>query len=168
MFFQKIFYELQKRRIRYVVIGGVAVNLHGFQRFTADLDLLIALDASNVQKFVDMIKDLGWKPRAPVPIGDFAQPAKRESWLKEKGMKAFTVYNPQDNLEHLDILIDHPLTFAAAYRNRKVIKMEDVRISVASIDDLIKLKNKTGRGRDVVDVAALKQLKRIKHEKKKV
>jgi predicted nucleotidyltransferase len=41
--FDLIFQTLQATGVRYVVVGGVAVNLHGYQRFTKDVDLIIEL-----------------------------------------------------------------------------------------------------------------------------
>jgi len=44
MFYQEIFDALEKKKVQYLVVGGVAVVLHGFVRATADLDLMVALD----------------------------------------------------------------------------------------------------------------------------
>lgn len=48
--FERIFETLSRARVRYLVAGGVAVVLHGHPRFTADLDLILALDPPNVRK----------------------------------------------------------------------------------------------------------------------
>lgn len=45
--FEKVFRELNKTNVKYLVIGGVAVNLHGYVRFTGDLDLLLLLSKEN-------------------------------------------------------------------------------------------------------------------------
>ena len=42
--FEKVFRELNKTRVKYLVVGGVAVNLYGYLRFTGDLDLLLLLN----------------------------------------------------------------------------------------------------------------------------
>ena len=50
MFFEKIFKALNENNVKYLVIGGAAVNLHGYVRVTHDLDLFIALNESNIKK----------------------------------------------------------------------------------------------------------------------
>lgn len=48
--YRQIFQALQNAGIRYLVVGGIAVNLHGYRRFTADFDILLALDPENLEK----------------------------------------------------------------------------------------------------------------------
>jgi hypothetical protein len=75
--FDLIFAALGKRKVRYLIVGGVAVVLHGIPRFTADIDLVLALDKANVLAALDALAGLGYWPRAPVPLLDFADPALR-------------------------------------------------------------------------------------------
>ena len=65
MFYEDVFAALNKSKIRYVVVGGVAVNLYGHIRTTLDLDILIALDEENRAKFYDAMKDLRFKTMKP-------------------------------------------------------------------------------------------------------
>ena len=44
MIFERIFKSFQEQDIRYAVIGGIAVNLHGYNRLTGDLDIILSLD----------------------------------------------------------------------------------------------------------------------------
>ena len=168
MLFEAIFKELDRRRIRYLVIGGIAVNLHGFARATGDLDIMLWLEEENLEKFVDMVKFLRMKPRAPVPLESFLDPQQRSKWIKEKGMKVFTVYNPKKEIEHIDVLLEKYISFERAYKNREVISAGGIKISLLSIPDLIKLKKIAGRERDKIDIQALKQIMEIKNEKKKI
>ena len=77
MFFERLFKRLNAAKVKYLVIGGVAVNLHGYSRVTVDLDILISLEPSNVRRFVDMIKRLGWKPRVTVDVEAFTDSVER-------------------------------------------------------------------------------------------
>ena len=52
MFYEDVFRALNKGKVRYAVAGGVAVVLHGYIRFTADLDLIIHLEEKNIDKFL--------------------------------------------------------------------------------------------------------------------
>ena len=95
MFYLEVFKKLNERKVRYLIIGGVAVNFYGFPRLTFDLDLMIDLaDNNSVDGFVDSMKELSFKPVIPVKIEDFLDPIKRKMWVKKKNMKVFSVYNP--------------------------------------------------------------------------
>ena len=161
MFFEKLFKQLNKKKIKYMVIGGVAVNLHGFPRTTGDLDILISLKPNNVRKFIQLVKSLKWKPKIPVHVEEFANPKTRKAWIQEKGMKVFSVYNPKNQFEHLDIMVENYIDFESAFHNKKVISAGTVKVPVISIKDLIKLKKIAGRERDIIDINALIQIKEL-------
>lgn len=167
MLFENIFRGLDSRGIRYVIVGGIAVNLHGFARATGDLDLILSLAPKSVQGFVDLIKSLGWKPKIPEPLESFADSKRRDAWMREKGMKVFSVYNPKHEIEHLDVLLDYPGQFADFYRRRKTMSSGGLRLPVMSIPDLIQLKVAAGRERDRIDIEALKEIQRIQRAKKR-
>ena len=159
MFFRKIFKELEKRELKYLAIGGVAVNIYGYNRITNDLDIMISFDLENVQKLAKMAKELGFKPKAPVEIEELADPRKREYWRKEKNMKVFSIYNPENDFEIIDIMISDDIDFNTAYKNRQVQSDGNFNVSVVSINDLIKLKEVAGRERDLIDIKILKELR---------
>jgi plastocyanin domain-containing protein len=167
MFYSEIFKALNRGKVEYVVVGGIAVNLHGFLRVTADLDLVISLKSSNVEKFISVIGKLGWKPKIPVKLKQFADPKQRNSWIKEKGMKAFNMYNPKRPFEELDILIDSPVNYSKAVRTQQVVIVENIKVPIMSINDLLKLKRAAGRVTDRRDIEALIQIRDLKNEKKK-
>ena len=91
-----IFSELNKNKIKYIVCGGIAVNLLGIPRMTYDVDLLLNMDDDNLKKFLELLKKWGFKPRVPVNIMDFALKENREKWIKEKNMKAFNLYRSEE------------------------------------------------------------------------
>lgn len=69
IFYEDVLRALEARSIRFVLVGGVAVILHGVPRTTADLDVVIDLDEGNVSRFVGVMTELGFVPRAPVAAG---------------------------------------------------------------------------------------------------
>ena len=167
MFYEQVFKKLNKKKVRYLVVGGIAVNLHGFPRVTGDLDIMLDLnDGKSVNGFVEVVKVLGFKPKIPVQVDDFAIPSKRKSWIEEKNMKVFSVYNPSQEIEHIDVLIENLIDFDKAYKTREIVNAGNLKVPVVSIDDLIKLKKISGRKRDEIDIAALKEIKIVKDEKK--
>lgn len=83
---ESLFRELNERGGRYVVVGGLAVVLHGHLRATGDVDLVIDLARDQVDRTLDALEGAGFRPYVPVPASDFADPAKRAAWVREKGM----------------------------------------------------------------------------------
>jgi hypothetical protein len=150
-----IFKEFNAHKISYIVIGGLAVNFHGIPRMTYDIDLLIDLKKTNVEKFKKLMHTWGFKPRAPIDILDLADQKKRNLWIKQKNMKAFSLINSSWALSELDILIDAPVTYITAKPRAKKILVEDITIPVISIKDLIKMKRSSGRKQDKLDIENL-------------
>lgn len=166
MLYETTFKTFEKRQLAYVIIGGIAVNLHGYSRVTGDLDIVISLKDEETQKFVRCCKELGLVPRVPVAIEDFADATKRESWIRDKNMKVFSVYNPKDPMEHIDVMTENFIDFETLYKNRIVMSEGKLNLSVAGIADIIQLKKISGRERDKIDIAALEKILELKNEPK--
>ncbi|MCM8801172.1 MAG: hypothetical protein NC912_04065 [Candidatus Omnitrophica bacterium] len=158
-----IFKEFNTKKIKYIVVGGLAVNFHGIPRATYDIDLLVYLEDRNLAKLLRLMKDWGFKPKVPVDIMDFADRNKREDWIKNKNMKAFTLINPEWAIKEIDIIINSPVDYKKALKNAKIFKIYNVPIPTISINDLILMKEKTGRRQDEADIRYLKKL--LKNEK---
>ena len=153
-----IFKELNTSGIRYIVVGGMAVNLHGIPRMTYDIDLLLDLEDGNVGQFVRLLSGWGFKPKVPVKIEEFADREKRSEWINNKHMKAFNLVNPTWAIREIDVLIESPIDFAQADRNKKVITIQGVQVPIVGIDDLIAMKERTDRQQDAADIRSLREL----------
>lgn len=167
MYFERVLKQLNAAKVRYLVIGGVAVNLHGYPRVTGDLDLMISLDARNVKAFITLVKKIKWVPRIPVDLDDFASPEKRDLWIRSKGMRVFSVLNPKSDHEHMDVMVVKHIDFDAAYKRRIVSLAGRTEVTVAGIPDLLRLKEISGRERDKVDIRALRTIQRMRDAEKK-
>ncbi|OGQ07798.1 MAG: hypothetical protein A3G32_03395 [Deltaproteobacteria bacterium RIFCSPLOWO2_12_FULL_40_28] len=154
----KIFKKLNKAKIRYLVAGGVAVNLHQINRGTVDLDLIVHLEQKNTLGFVKVMSQLGLVPKVPVDPKEFANEISREKWIKEKGMIVFSFLNPDNPLELVDIFVREPMPFQKLYKGRKNVKAFNIIIPVLGILDLIKLKEAAGRDKDLFDIKILKKM----------
>ena len=165
MLYKDILQKLEQEDFQYLVVGGIAVNLHGYTRATGDLDIMIMLNEENIRKFVSVIKSLNYKPKIPVELNDFISDDNRKQWIEQKNMKVFSVYNPENEFEHVDILIEHSLDFEEAYNKKVNYKIEDINIPVISIPDLIELKEKANRIIDRNDILALKKIMRLQGER---
>ncbi len=152
----EIFKTFNQRNIKYIIVGGVAINLHGM---TYDIDLLLDMTDANIKLFIDLMKEWGFKPRVPVSIDDFINKDKRREWVQNKNMKAFTLINPDWAISEIDVIIDSPIDYKKVSENSVKLKVNDVLLPVISIDDLIEMKKETGRTHDQIDIEYLQRLK---------
>lgn len=164
IFYEDVFRALNRHGVRYLIVGGVAVNLLGVPRMTKDLDLMLDLSADNLKLFVSAVKDLGYRPRAPVALEEFADALKRAAWRREKGAVVFTLNDPRDPLTQVDVFLENPIDFKSAYEVRQQLEAEDMRLDVVSIEDLIRLKARANRLQDKSDIA---MLRKVQNERRK-
>jgi hypothetical protein len=157
-FYEDVLGALQDGDVRFVVVGGTAVILHGVPRTTADLDIVIDLEESNVRRLVAAMTRLGFYPRAPVPPTDLASAERRREWIEAKGMRAFTFQRPGRLLDEVDVIIDCPLAYAELMREARILEAGELRLPVASPRHLIQMKETTGRDQDAADADALRRL----------
>lgn len=158
--FDLLFGALQDGGVRYLVVGGVAVVLHGHPRFTADLDLVVALDPGNARRAVEALARLGYRPRAPVDGALFADPVARQRWIDEKGLTVFTLWSPDHPATEVDLFVREPFSFDAAWARATFADLGNVRVPVASIEDLVELKRVAGRPKDLEDIRVLEAIAR--------
>lgn len=160
MFYLDLFRELQKHEVQYLVVGGLAVVLHGYARATVDVDLMLALDEANLARFLRAAQTLRLKPSLPVKIEALCDAAQLDEWAREKHMIAFSLRHPSPTAPTIDIIVRPKIPFADIYTNRVEKALADVTVPLASIDDLIALKTGTGRLRDEYDVRILTELRK--------
>ena len=161
--FDTIVAVLQRTGVRYVVVGGVAVNLHGYQRFTKDVDLVIELVSDRALKALQALEAIGYKPTVPVKLSDFADPAIREGWIRDKGMMVFQMYSDQTRMS-IGIFVRYPLDFDELWDQGTKIDLPGTSLRIASIDHLILMKRKVRRPQDLLDIEQLEKIKRLLDE----
>ena len=157
--FEVIFGALEVAKVRYLVVGGVAVVLHGLPRFTADVDLVVALDPANVLAAMAALEALGYRPRAPVAARDFADPAIRRSWIDDKGLVVFSLWSSSHPATEIDLFVEEPFPFDDAYARAMHADLGTCSVTVAAIDDIVALKRRAGRPKDLADIDGLEKLK---------
>lgn len=156
--FEPVLAQLDKAGVRFVVVGGVAVVLHGHARLTADLDLAIDLTADRPAKAIRALTEIGMVPLLPVPPSDFADATKRRQWVEERNLKVFTLYDPADPMRQVDLFAEDPVPFDDLWERAVEVNLNSTTFRVASIVDLIAMKLAAGRPHDLADVEALKML----------
>ena len=131
MDFVGLFTLLAAGRIRFVVVGGLALLLHGLDRLTADVDLAIDLSTDATQDAVRALTEAGCRPLAPVDPMSLADPDQRRAWQTTHGMQVFSFWDTANTIG-------------------------GVVVRIASIRHLIRMKQAAGRPQDIADVERLR------------
>jgi predicted nucleotidyltransferase len=155
---ERVLGALNEAAVRYLIVGGVAVVLHGYLRTTGDLDLVVQLETENLRRALGALKGLGFEPTAPVSMEAFADRATRESWMREKNMVVFSLWHPQRPGFQVDLFAAEPFDFAEVFSRAVRVPLEMTSATVISAPDLIALKRRAGRSQDLADIDALEKL----------
>jgi hypothetical protein len=145
---ERIFAALDAHGVDYVVVGGIAVQVHGHVRMTNDLDLIPSPTPANLKRLADALNDL----QARV-----LNPGSEHLKIDAQMLPRATLWQLSSPDGDIDILHDAP--GAAPYpqlrRRALTIALGNLTIPIAGRDDLIKMKRASGRPTDLADVAAL-------------
>lgn len=164
--YERVLRAFYENKIKYLIVGGIALNLHGVPRATFDLDIIITWEEENVKKIEKVLKNLNFKPLVPLKLTELVDDKKRDSIAKEKHMFAMNFYNPEDPLEEIDILIRFPNNIDELFKRCKTIKIDDFEIYLISLEDLINLKKRSKRHKDKEDMKNLLLVKQIMEREK--
>jgi predicted nucleotidyltransferase len=149
--------RLVERGVDFVVIGGIAAVLHGSPRNTFDLDICFATDDVNLAALGDVLTALGARLKGVDEDVPFVADART--------LRQVELLTLVTSLGELDVLNRPP--GAPPYRElRQHADRYDLggfNVSVASIDDLIAMKQAAGRAKDLVDIEELEAIKRLRH-----
>lgn len=162
MFYYEVFQKFSTEDVRYLIVGGLAVNLHGVPRLTQDLDIIILMHPENVGKTVGALKQLGFVPTLPVLPEDLGRPEIVKDWTENRNLIAFNFHHHEQAYKSVDIVLVHPLDFEIAYLNRIRRQVKEIEISLASVEDIIKMKEKSGRKQDLSDIQMLKRVQELR------
>jgi hypothetical protein len=139
--FESIVRALNAADVRFLVAGGMAVNAHGYARFTNDVDLVIRLTEKDILAAFKAFEKIGYKPIAPVTAEKFADPANRKRWAKTKKMTVLQMWSDKHRETPVDIFVTEPFDFDAEYKIALVENLPPKNpVRFVSIRTLIKLK----------------------------
>jgi hypothetical protein len=156
---ETIFRTLNAAGVRYLVAGGVAVNAHGYQRLTQDLDLVLRLDRANVLTALRALGTLGYRPLLPVSGEAFADDAQRRRWIQEKNLEVFSLVSDTFPDATIDLFATVPFDFGIEHGRAMVAELApDVNVPFVALSVLIAMKEAAGRPRDRDDAEHLRQI----------
>ena len=134
---------LGERGAKYIVIGGVACNLHGLMRATKDIDLLIPKDIRNAEVVLEA-------------LGELTFGIAKELDATEVASKPFTIIGDTPRVDLLTVA--RKVKYEEAMETARTAKVDGVKIVYAGLDVLLKTKD-TDRLQDQADIERLKQIK---------
>jgi len=139
--FREFIQSLSANGVRYLVVGGYAVALHGHPRYTRDLDVWIDMSPDNAANVVKALGQFGFGSLG-LKISDFLVPDQ----IIQLG------YPPN----RIDVLTTLPgVDFASCYPSRLEIEVAGVRVNFIDLENLRKNKRATGRHQDLADLENL-------------
>lgn len=150
---------LESANARYLIVGGMAVVAHGYVRLTVDVDLVLDPEPAALVRALEALSNLGYRPRAPVPIAAFADAEQRKRWASEKGLTVFSLFSPEHKATEVDLFLECPFDFEEAFARAFRSSMESgTTLTFVSKADLIALKRAAGRPRDLLDIEKLEAI----------
>ncbi len=141
--------SLKREKVNYMVVGGYAVNFHGYSRNTVDIDLIIKFTLSNLKKVEKILNELGMISRLPIDAVSLFK--FREEYIKNRDLIAWNFYNESNPTDQVDILITHDV---GDFKAEKFL-VGDLEVKVISKEDLIQMKKASGRDKDLLDIKEL-------------
>ncbi len=145
--FEKLLARLARSKVRFILVGGIAVTLHGYVSLTEHVDVLIDNSPDNIRAFLDTMSDYGEGFARGLSMDDFDDEEGAIRIVETVEGSQIDVFTVMSGRKYRDLK-----------ENSEVFDLQDYQILYASKQDLINLKNKSLREKDRLDVMALKKL----------
>ena len=151
----EILRRLVERGVDFVVIGGIAAVLHGSARNTFDLDICFATDDANLAALGDVLMELGARLKGVAEEVPFVP--------DRRALRQIELLTLVTSLGELDVLIRPPGAppYHELRRHADRYDLGGFNVLVASVDDLIAMKQAAGRPKDLLDIEELEAIKRL-------
>jgi hypothetical protein len=143
--YKDILQLLLKDKVRFLVVGAYALGVYGYPRATGDIDIWVEPSTENSKKIFKV-------------LGEFGSPIKKISseTFAAQGI-IFQIGVPPRRIDFITEI--DGVKFISAYKNRKIIALENLKVPFLSLKDLIRNKQSTGRPKDLLDVKYLREHK---------
>lgn len=137
---------LNQHKAKYLVVGGMACNLHGLIRATKDIDLLIPKDVNNTERVIDALSEIGFGMA-------------RELIAEEVVKKPFTIIG---DVPRVDLItVANKVKYEQAAPTSLKVTIDRVTVHYVDYENLIKSKQ-TSRSQDKADLETLERIKKGK------
>jgi predicted nucleotidyltransferase len=140
--FKEFIELLIKNKAEYLIVGGYAVGIHGYPRYTGDLDIWLNPATENAELILKSVNEFGFSS-FKLTIADFTKPGN----VIQLGYPPLRI----DLLNQID-----GVTFEECFENRREVIIDNLKVNFISYNDLLKNKRESGRPRDIDDIDNLK------------
>jgi hypothetical protein len=140
----------QKNNLRYLLIGGYAVNYYGYNRNTNDLDIWLAPTNENKHAFINTLLCMNYSENEVGP-------------LQEEDFTTYFVGNIGSNDARIDILtkVHRDIDFDNAEKNKEIFEITPgILMNIVPYDFLKNIKLRAARPKDLFDIARLEELRK--------
>jgi hypothetical protein len=141
---------LNKYQVEYLLIGGFAVVIHGYERTTGDMDLWLKPDNDNKYKFLQVLKEMNFEEESIEAIGA----------MNFEEVKVFSMGEEPDKIDFLTKV--QGLKFEECYPQAFILKIENTELKVLNFNDLIVSKMVSDRVKDKADIEELTKINNAK------
>ena len=151
-FLSRVCGALEDGGVRYAVVGGYAVALHGAVRGTVDVDIVVRWSLDSLRRAEAALLELGLVSRLPVTAADVFR--FRNEYVERRNLVAWNFFNPANPAEQVDIVV----TYDLEGKRRQRVQTADGPVQLLGRKDLIAMKQTSGRRQDLEDAKALERL----------
>ena len=157
---ESIVRALNDAQVDYLIVGGLAVNAHGFVRLTRDVDIVIRLTPENASKGLHALLAIGYRMSIPEPPEAFADAAARARWREEKGMIVLKLWSDEHRRTPVDIFVYEPFPFESEFARALRLELSPgVSALVVTLETLLEMKRTAGRPQDLLDITELERMR---------
>jgi predicted nucleotidyltransferase len=139
--FREFIQSLNDNHVRYIVVGGYAVALHGHPRYTKDIDVWIEMSAENASNVVKALEQFGFGSLG-LQENDFLNPG-----------QVIQLGQPPSRIDILCTVSG--VSFSDCYESRVTVEIDGVRVNFINLENLRKNKAASGRHQDLADLENL-------------
>ena len=149
--FREFLNSLKKHGVKFVVVGAHALAVHGVQRWTADIDVLIEPSDENAARLATVLREFGWPGLAGVSLEHFSEPDR----MARLGRSPVQI----------DLLTSvSGLTFSEAWEGRIETELDGVAVPVLGLREYVTTKLAAGRPKDRIDIELLREAGLLEEE----
>lgn len=148
----KFWRSLNNHGVQYIMVGGFAVNMHGYSRATNDIDVWIKDDKINRKNFGKVLEQFGYR---------------NLSWQELQFVPGWTDFyiGPGIMLDIMTIMKGiEDISFEQALEQAKIAEIEKIPVPFLHINQLIQNKKAVNRPKDQIDVLELEKIKQLRKE----
>lgn len=143
--------SFEASKLKYAVVGGFGLALHGIVRATMDVDFVLTLTQSDFERAEKALAKIGLQSRLPVRAEDIIK--MRQEYIDNRNLIAWSFVDYKNPSRQVDILITKDLKDLQTEK----ISVGGRKISVATLPEILKMKTEAGRPQDLIDIKNIQE-----------